>query len=140
MIDQIDLRELVTPREPLRCAISEQEAYEVRFEVLSRHGAAGNVSRMNVLQSLDGGKSWRPLRFRRNWWRQWWAIMNDGLGGSCWPPAGEDVRDVYAKEGKFTISYCNLREHGSKGQSYAWEMQYDAKADRWDLALLAEIT
>jgi len=95
---------------------------------------------MEVSRSVDGGKTWRSVRFRRNWRRQWWAIIKDGFGGGWWPPSGDDIRDVYVKDGKFTISYCNLFEHGPKGQAYAWEMQYDAKADRWELRLIEEIT
>lgn len=139
MSTQLDLRTVIPPRQPLRCALSDREMYEVRIDVLRSHGSAGNVSRLAVLQSADGGQSWQKVRFRRNWWQQWWAIVNGGLGGSCWPPAGEDVRGAYVKDGKLSISYCNLRDHGPNGQSYVWEMQYDQKADRWDLALLEEV-
>ena len=137
---ELDLRTVITPSEPLRLSLSEQEIYEVRIEILPRRGSGGGTSRMDVLRSTDGGKTWRPIRLRRNWRRQWWAIIKDGLGGSCWPPAGDDIKDAYIKDGKFTISYWNLYEFGPKGQAYAWEMQYDTKADQWDIALLEEIT
>ncbi|MDP1612769.1 MAG: hypothetical protein Q8M11_17080 [Sulfuritalea sp.] len=137
--EELDLRTVIPQREPLRCSVSEHEIYEVRFEVLVRGGSDGSASRMDVLRSTDGGKTWRPVRLRRDWPRQWWPIIKDGLGGGWWPPSGSDVRDAYVKDDKFTISYCNFHEHGPKGQAYAWEMQYDANADRWDLVLLEEI-
>lgn len=113
--------------------------YEVKFEVLARRGPDGNTTRMEVRRSTDGGKNWSPVRLRRNWRRQWWQIIKDGLGGSSWPPAGEDVNAVYVKDGKFTIAYWNLYEFGPKGQAYSWEMQYDPAIDRWNLELLEEI-
>jgi hypothetical protein len=138
MAQMSDLRKVIPPREPLRCSLSDTDIYEVRFEVLPERGKAGNITRMLVLRSFDGGRTWRQLRLRRDW-RQWWAIVNGGLGGSAWPPAGEDVKDAFVKDGRFTISYCNLYEHGPKGQLYVWEMQHDTTKDQWKLALLEEV-
>jgi len=135
---ELDLRTVVSQAGPLRYSLNEREIYEVKFEVLSRGGPGGSTSRMDVLRSIDCGKTWRPVRLRRNW-RQWWAIIKDGLGGGWWPPAGDYFKEAYIKDGKFVISYWNLYEFGPKGQAYAWEMQYDQKTDRWDLALLEEI-
>lgn len=131
-------RELLNSQEIIRRFVK-QDIYEVRCEKLARNGAGGNLSKINVFLSSDGGIKWRSLQFRRNWWQQGWAIIHKGLGGSCWPPASEDVRDVFIKDEKFSISYCNLYEHGINGQSYIWLMQYDIMKDRWDLSLLEEI-
>ena len=135
----LDLRTVITPPKPVHCSVSECEMYEVRFEVLARRGPGGSTIRMYVLRSIDGGNTWEPVRFRRNWRRDWWAIFWKGLGGSSWPP-GDDFKDAYIKDGKLTICYSNLYEIGPKGQAYAWEMQYDTKADQWDIALLKELT
>lgn len=136
---ELDLRTALPQPDPRRCNVSDSEAYEVRFEVLSRRGAEGRTTQMHVLRSTDGGKNWKAIRLRRNWRRHWWAIFWKGLGGSSWPPAGEDVNNAYVKDGRFTIAYWNLYEFGPRGQAYAWEMQYDPSIDRWNLALLEEI-
>jgi|GEM_PF-3875278 len=131
-------RESFNSRETIRIFLK-QDIYEVCFEKLPRNGTACQLSKINVFLSSDGGKKWRSLRFRRNWWQQGWAIIHKGLGGSCWPPAGEDVREAFIKDEKFSISYCNLHEHGINGQSYIWLMQYEIMKDRWDLSLIEEL-
>ncbi|WP_143044596.1 MULTISPECIES: hypothetical protein [Delftia] len=130
-------RELFNSQETIRFSLK-QHIYKLHFEKLPRNGTGGQLSKINLFLSSDGGKKWRLLRFRRNWWHQGWAIIHKGLGGSCWPPAGEDVRDAFIKDEKFSISYCNLHEHGISGQSYTWLMQYDITKDRWDLSLIEE--
>ena len=135
-----DLRTLITQPKPVRCSVSEHEMYEVRFEVLAHRAPGGSTSRMDVLRSSDGGSTWQPVRIKRNWRRQWRAILMKGLGGLDWPPCWEDFKAAYIKDGAFTISYhSSYSEFGPKGQAYVWEMQYDPAIDRWNLALLEEI-
>ena len=139
MKSELDLKAVVQNRESLCRTLNEQEVYEVRFETFSQRGTGGSVSRMQVFRSMDGGKTWRPIAFKRMW-HQWWSIFNGGLGGSLWPPAGEDVRDAYFKDGRFSISYGNLFEHGADGQAYFWEIQYYPDRNRWEIRKVEEIT
>jgi hypothetical protein len=139
MKNECDLQSVVPSRESLRRILNEREIYEVRFEALSQRAAGGKVSRMHVFRSVDGGKTWLQIPFKRMW-RQWWAILNGGLGGSLWPPAGEDVRDAYFKDGRFSICYGNLFEHGPDGQAYFWEIQYCPDRNQWEIGKSKEVT
>lgn len=136
---ELDLRTVLTQPKPVRCSVDEHEVYEVRFEVLAGRCRSGSAIRMHVLRSIDGGQSWQSLRFRRNWRRQWWPIIKDGLGGGWWPPGGDDFKVACIKDGKLAISYWNLWELGPQRQAYVWEMLYDPVADLWNLSLIEEI-
>lgn len=137
--NELDLRTVIKQPKPVCVSLNDREIYEVRFEVLAHRDPSGSTTRMAVLRSTDGCKTWCSLRLRRNWQRDWWAIIKDGLGGGWWPPSGDYFEDAYIKNDRFTIAYCNLYEHGLQGQAYKWEMQYEPTIDRWNLALLEEI-
>lgn len=133
--NEVDLRTLIEQPASVRVALSDYELYEVRFEVLAARGAGGVAVLMWVFRSLDNGHTWNMLGLKRNWYRQWWAILKGGLGGS-WPPSWSDFREAYIKNGKFSIAYCNPYDPAPSGECCIWEMQYDPAIDRWDLSLL----
>jgi hypothetical protein len=138
--EELDLRTVLTRPEPVRCSVSAEEVYEVRFEVLACRDRLGHTNRMHVLRSIDAGKTWQPVRIKRNWRKQWRAILVKGLGGLDWPPSREDFIAAYVKDGAFTVSYHGAySEGGPNGQAYVWEMQYAPNIDRWNLAMLQEI-
>jgi hypothetical protein len=124
-----DYRTFVRPYPTVTTTISENEVFEMSFEVLEKPDWLGETKKLHVRRSVDGGKTWWAVRFRRNWRQQFWRSLLGSLFGR-FPPATSDIDERYVCDGKYCFSFSYFEA------PHATEARYDPVSDRWTLRLL----
>ncbi|MBC7814167.1 MAG: hypothetical protein H7175_23635, partial [Burkholderiales bacterium] len=73
------------PSIPMRCEVSEHEYYDLLLEDITGRGRNGQVQKIRIFHSVDGGKSRTEIPLKLTW-QGWCEHIFKYVGGDMWPP------------------------------------------------------